>query len=98
MAEIHAPITKDAAAQLLSVTKRTIENWIAQGILPPPRAIGRRVYWPETQFDAWLTSCLGDVSSARVGEGNLSKPQGDGEQPRRGRKRTPFVFKGQPRE
>ena len=98
MAEIHAPITKDAAAQLLSVTKRTIENWIAQGILPPPRAIGRRVYWPATQFDAWLAGCLGDASSVPDGTGNPSKLQGDGEKPRRGRKRTPYSPKGQARD
>lgn len=46
-------ITKEAAAELLSVSKRTIDNWIADGTLPPPTSIGRRVYWHPDAFRSW---------------------------------------------
>lgn len=46
-------ITKEAAAELLSVSKRTIDNWIADGTLPIPTSIGRRVYWHPDAFRLW---------------------------------------------
>ncbi len=59
----YQPITKEQAAEILSVSKRTIDNWIADSTLPPPTAIGRRVYWHPTTFYGkrptdpyWLTS------------------------------------------
>lgn len=52
------PITKEMAAGIMSVSKRTIENWIADGTLPAPRAIGRRVYWHPDIFRKWLDSKL----------------------------------------
>ena len=52
-------ITKEAAAELLSVSKRTIDNWIADGTLPMPTSIGRRVYWHPDAFRHWEDGKLG---------------------------------------
>lgn len=58
----YQPLTKQKAAEVLSVSKRTIENWISDGTLPPPHAIGRRVYWHPRIFYAWLDTRLGAAS------------------------------------
>lgn len=55
----YKPITKEAAAELLSVSKRTIDNWISDGKLPMPTSIGRRVYWHPDVFRAWEDRMLG---------------------------------------
>jgi len=52
------PIVKERAAEILSVSKRTIENWIAAGEMPAPIKIGRRVYWHPDTFYAWLNRKL----------------------------------------
>lgn len=52
-------ITKETAAELLSVSKRTIDNWIADGTLPMPTSIGRRVYWHPDVFRLWQNKMLG---------------------------------------
>lgn len=52
-------ITKDAAADLLCVSKRTIDNWISDGTLPMPTNIGRRVYWHPDVFREWQDKRLG---------------------------------------
>jgi predicted DNA-binding transcriptional regulator AlpA len=46
------PITKESAASILSVSQRTIDNWIANGTMPQPLQIasGRRVYWHPDVF------------------------------------------------
>ncbi|WP_365782259.1 helix-turn-helix domain-containing protein [Oryzomicrobium sp.] len=46
-------VTKEAAAELLCVSKRTIDNWISDGTLPMPTNIGRRVYWHPDVFRSW---------------------------------------------
>ena len=52
-------ITKEAAAELLTVSKRTIDNWIADGTLPMPTSIGRRVYWHPEAFREWQDKTFG---------------------------------------
>lgn len=59
MATAYRPITKQEAAKILSVSLRTIDNHIADGTLPSPTAIGRRVYWHPATFYAWLDQRLG---------------------------------------
>jgi len=49
-----APLTKEEVADLFRVTTRTIENWIEQEGLPPPVAIGNRVFWHPDVFYEWL--------------------------------------------
>ncbi|WP_296576209.1 helix-turn-helix domain-containing protein, partial [Zoogloea sp.] len=45
MTEPYSPITKEMAAEILNVSKRTIDNWLADGSIVPPHNIGRRIYW-----------------------------------------------------
>ena len=52
-------ITKEAAAELLCVSKRTIDNWIADNVLPMPTNIGRRVYWHPDVFREWQDKTFG---------------------------------------
>ena len=54
----YQPITKEDAARTMKVSKRTIENWIADGTLLAPTAIGRRVYWHPDKFYSWLDQRL----------------------------------------
>lgn len=58
----YQPITKEKAAELLSVSKRTIDHWMANGTLPHPHAIGRRVYWHPEAFYGWLDTRLGKTA------------------------------------
>jgi excisionase family DNA binding protein len=62
------PITKEMAAALLSVSKSTIDNMVADGTLPRPRAIGRRVYWHPKAFYDWLDTRLGTTSLGHAQE------------------------------
>ncbi|WP_366940786.1 helix-turn-helix domain-containing protein [uncultured Azonexus sp.] len=52
-------VTKELAAELLSVSMRTINYWISDGTLPMPTAIGRRVYWHPVEFRAWQDRLFG---------------------------------------
>jgi len=61
MATPFQPITKEKAAQILSVSKRTIDNWVADGTMPTPTTIGRRVYWHPEPFFTWLNHKLGYI-------------------------------------
>mgnify|MGYP000849714165 CR=1 FL=1 len=64
MTEPYSPITKDMAAEILNVSKRTIDNWIADGSIVQPHNIGRRVYWHPEVFYRWLDSKLGIMDGA----------------------------------
>jgi len=56
---IYTPITKEKAAEILSVSKRTIDNMMATGTIPRPAYIGRRAYWHPEVFYQWLNTQLG---------------------------------------
>ena len=58
----YQPITKEDAATILSVSKRTIDNWLADGTIVEPSNIGRRVYWHPDIFYSWLNERLGVTS------------------------------------
>jgi excisionase family DNA binding protein len=53
------PITKEDAAQILSVSVRTIDHYVQDGRMPAPRHLGRRAYWHPDAFYAWLHRALG---------------------------------------
>ena len=46
-------------ARHLSVSQTTVENWVAQRILPPPRKRGGKNMWKWSEVDERLT--VGDV-------------------------------------
>ena len=53
------PVTREQAAEILSVSIATIDNWILKGILPKPKEIGeRRVYWHPDEFYSRLHAYL----------------------------------------
>lgn len=71
------PLTKEAVAALMSVSKRTIDNWIADETLPMPVQIGRRVYWHPNVIVSWLDERLGH-SSANIIHDISSPPKSRG--------------------
>ena len=77
MTEPYSPITKEMAAEILNVSKRTIDNWLADGSIVPPHNIGRRVYWHPKVFYAWLDQKLGlDCDTASNPRPVQGKPRG----------------------
>ena len=52
------PLTKEDIADVLGISLRTVENWVTEGTLLPPKKIGTRVYWHPSAFYAWLDQCL----------------------------------------
>ena len=44
-------LTKKLLAQRYSVTDRTIDRWLKDGILPTPSRINHRCYWDESEIE-----------------------------------------------
>jgi DNA-binding transcriptional MerR regulator len=44
-------LTTRALQERYSVTDRTIDRWLAAGILPPPMRINGRKYWDEKEIE-----------------------------------------------
>jgi predicted DNA-binding transcriptional regulator AlpA len=42
-------------AKHICTSASTIDNWVAQGILPPPRKRGGKLMWKWSEVDAWLS-------------------------------------------
>ena len=42
-------------AQHICASPSTIENWVAAGILPPPRKRGGKLMWRWSEVDTWLS-------------------------------------------
>lgn len=42
--------------RLICASSTTVENWIAQGILPPARKRGGKLMWKWQEVDDWLTN------------------------------------------
>jgi predicted DNA-binding transcriptional regulator AlpA len=59
------PITREMAAEILSISLSTLDTMLAAGIIPPPRTIGgRRQYWHPADFYGWLEKKLrGDAET-----------------------------------
>ena len=49
------PLSKQAVANLLDISIRSVENWINEGILPAPAKLGNRVFWHPDVFYGWLS-------------------------------------------
>lgn len=58
MANAFKPMTKDDVAEVLGLSLRTVENWVNEGTLPPPKKLGNRVYWHPHVFYSWLERSL----------------------------------------
>ncbi len=58
------PLTKQAVADSLGISIRSVENWINDGILPAPAKLGNRIYWHPDVYYAWLSRRLKEEPSA----------------------------------
>lgn len=38
----------------LGVTTRHVQNLVRDGRVPPPRRLGSRILWPESEIDRWI--------------------------------------------
>jgi excisionase family DNA binding protein len=47
-------LTKEDIATILKISLRTVENWVADGLLPPPATIGSRRRWHSGEFYAFM--------------------------------------------
>lgn len=47
-------LNKDELAKLLHVTVRTITSYMANGLLPQPRRLGRRLLWDEVALQRFM--------------------------------------------
>ncbi len=59
---------KEVLAICTSNSPDTIDNWQAQGILPPPRKRGGKLMWKWAEVDAWLTGGRPIDEVARITE------------------------------
>jgi predicted DNA-binding transcriptional regulator AlpA len=52
----YPPPWQDAAtlASHICVSATTIDNWVAQGIIPAPRKRGGKLMWEWAEVDDWL--------------------------------------------
>lgn len=70
------PLSKEDLADVLGVSIRTIENWVAEAILPAPTKLGNRVYWHPNSFYAWLDRRLsGETATAEPLEDGATERQ-----------------------
>lgn len=60
------PMTKQAVADSLGISIRSVENWINDGMLPAPAKLGNRVYWHPDVYFAWLSQRLKAESSVET--------------------------------
>ena len=59
-------VTKAELAAELSVSTRTIENWMLSALLPKATYIGRRAYWPRPLIETWKQAQFSAVLNAPV--------------------------------
>lgn len=58
------PLTKQAVADSLGISIRSVENWINDGTLPAPAKLGNRVYWHPDVYFGWLSRRLQEAPVA----------------------------------
>ena len=80
------PLTLDDVASLMSVYRRTIQNWISDGSIVTPTRIGRRIYWHPDSLNDWLDKRLSSGNAPRLAHGSHHNDQV-----------TPLKKRGRPR-
>ncbi len=48
-------LTKREVADLLRVSIRTISNYMAGGLVPLPKRLGRKILWEEEELIRWVS-------------------------------------------
>ena len=54
-------------AELICCSAGTVDNWVAQGILPPPVKRGGKNMWKWKEVDEWLTNG-GNIKPGRLAD------------------------------
>ena len=54
-------MSKAVLCEHISVSDRTVDNWVKQGILPPPKLRGGLLLWRWSEVDKWLAIGGGTV-------------------------------------
>jgi len=78
-------VTKDIAAEVFSVSVKTIDNYIKDGLLPPPKRFVSKEYWHPHDFAAFLDrtfrgepACFdgatGALDAPAVGQASVAMP------------------------
>jgi excisionase family DNA binding protein len=65
-AQVFKLITREMAAEILSVSLTTLDALIAESVIPAPKPLGsnRRLYWLPEAFEGHLRRLLGGSESA----------------------------------
>jgi hypothetical protein len=81
------PVTREQAAEILSVSLGTLDAMIASGVLPPPRQLGdcRKLYWHPDVFYGYLHRLL-SLNPTALGRHapEPARPTREPRRPRRG--------------
>ena len=72
----------------ICVSPTTVDNWVAQGILPPARKRGGKLMWKWSEVDDYLTHGRGGTLDADVDRTREATRQ-IVEETKRGRRRKP---------
>ena len=64
----HLLTTEDLLSQL-RISRKTLDNHVAAGLLPSPMRMGRRRYWQQEQVDAALAGIQPSVNAPRSSTG-----------------------------
>ncbi|MGL6071193.1 helix-turn-helix transcriptional regulator [Craterilacuibacter sp.] len=50
----NALLTAEDMLCVLHISRRTLDSYLADNVIPQPFKIGRRLYWHREQIDRWL--------------------------------------------
>jgi len=60
----HLLTTEDLLSQL-RISRKTLDNHVAAGLLPSPMRMGRRRYWQQEEVDAALVGSQPSINAPR---------------------------------
>ncbi len=77
-----ALVTSQFLCQILSISRRTLHNWIKKGILPPPMRLGpknHKLFWPSMDIVDFLKKATpGKKNGAGMEKGSVKPITGSG--------------------
>lgn len=77
-----ALVTSQFLCQILSISRRTLHNWIKKGILPPPMRLGpknHKLFWPSMDIVEFLKKAApGNKDGAGTGKASQQKTADSG--------------------
>jgi predicted DNA-binding transcriptional regulator AlpA len=82
MTETFVPPWQDmnTLCRNICVSPATVDNWVRDGILPPPRKRGRKLMWKWVEVDQYLSDGNGgqspDAEAERIRNGTKREVEG----------------------